>query len=206
MLWCYLYEAKVEMYTNHKSLKYVFTQPDLNLRQRWWIEFVTDYYVVIAYHTGKDLAVHALIQRLTDFAIEHEEKSLDRILGTLDLNVLTIDQKSLGLEAVDYVDLVAIIEHAQRGDELLNLMVHNIKTEYQFIGNGKIVMKAKVTVLDIWELIDEILKKTHESKLSIHLDRTKMLEMWKDTIIGRTWKSVNAKGIFFIKLTHKEKT
>lgn len=110
---------------------------------------MTDYYVVIAYHTGKDLAVHALIQRLTDFAIEHEEKSLDRILGTLDLNVLTIDQKSLGLEAVDYVDLVAIIEHAQRGDELLNLMVHNIKTEYQFIGNGKIVMKAKVTVLDI---------------------------------------------------------
>ena len=39
----YLYGAKVQILTDHKSLKYIFTQPELNLRQRRWIEFVADY-------------------------------------------------------------------------------------------------------------------------------------------------------------------
>ncbi|KAF8077051.1 hypothetical protein N665_1065s0001 [Sinapis alba] len=39
----YLYGAKVQILTDHKSLKYIFTQPELNLRQRRWMEFVADY-------------------------------------------------------------------------------------------------------------------------------------------------------------------
>ena len=39
----YLIGNKCEIYTDHKSLKYIFTQPDLNLRQRRWLELVKDY-------------------------------------------------------------------------------------------------------------------------------------------------------------------
>ncbi|KAF8051226.1 hypothetical protein N665_1775s0001 [Sinapis alba] len=46
----YLYGAKVQILTDHKSLKYIFTQPELNLRQRRWMEFVADYDLEIAYH------------------------------------------------------------------------------------------------------------------------------------------------------------
>ena len=42
-----------EIYTDHKSLKYIFTQPELNLRQRCWLELVKDYDVGIHYHPGK---------------------------------------------------------------------------------------------------------------------------------------------------------
>ncbi|KAF8087609.1 hypothetical protein N665_0575s0004 [Sinapis alba] len=49
----YLYGANVQVLTDHKSLKYIFTQPDLNLRERSWMEFVVDYDVDIAYHPGK---------------------------------------------------------------------------------------------------------------------------------------------------------
>ena len=42
-----------EIYTDHKSLKYIFTQPELNLRQRRWLELVKDYDVGIHYHPGK---------------------------------------------------------------------------------------------------------------------------------------------------------
>ncbi|KAF8051236.1 hypothetical protein N665_1769s0002 [Sinapis alba] len=49
----YLYEAKVQILTDYKSLKYIFTQPELNLRQRSWMEFAADYYLDIAYHLGK---------------------------------------------------------------------------------------------------------------------------------------------------------
>ena len=38
----HLYGARFEIFTNHKSLKYVFTQRDLNLRQRKWVEYMKD--------------------------------------------------------------------------------------------------------------------------------------------------------------------
>jgi hypothetical protein len=44
---------RCEVYSDHKSLKYIFTQPDLNLRQRRWLEFIKDYDLGINYHPGK---------------------------------------------------------------------------------------------------------------------------------------------------------
>jgi hypothetical protein len=35
--------TKCQVYTDHKSLKYIFTQKDLNLRQRHWLELIKDY-------------------------------------------------------------------------------------------------------------------------------------------------------------------
>jgi hypothetical protein len=40
-------------YTDHKSLKYIFTQADLNMRQRWWLELIKDYDLEVHYHPGK---------------------------------------------------------------------------------------------------------------------------------------------------------
>jgi hypothetical protein len=39
----YIIDKRCEVYSNHKSLKYIFTQPDLNLRQRRWLELIKDY-------------------------------------------------------------------------------------------------------------------------------------------------------------------
>ena len=41
------------MYTDHKSLKYIFTQSKLNMRQRRWLELINDYDLEIHYHPGK---------------------------------------------------------------------------------------------------------------------------------------------------------
>jgi hypothetical protein len=48
----YLIEHRCEIYTDHKSLKYNFTQSDLNLRQCRWLEMIKDYDVGINYHPG----------------------------------------------------------------------------------------------------------------------------------------------------------
>ena len=40
------------MYTDHKSLKYIFTQKELNLRQRRWLELIKDYDMKLHYHPG----------------------------------------------------------------------------------------------------------------------------------------------------------
>ena len=41
------------VYTDHKSLKYIFTQKELNLRQRRWLELIKDYDMKLHYHLGK---------------------------------------------------------------------------------------------------------------------------------------------------------
>lgn len=49
----YLLGNKWNIYTDHTSLKYIFTQKDLNLRQCRWLELIKDYDLEIQYHPGK---------------------------------------------------------------------------------------------------------------------------------------------------------
>jgi hypothetical protein len=48
-----LMSNRCNIFTNHKSLKYIFTQTDLNLRQRRWLELIKDYDLEVHYHPGK---------------------------------------------------------------------------------------------------------------------------------------------------------
>jgi hypothetical protein len=59
----YLIGNKCEIYTDHKSLKYIFTQSDLNLRQRRWLELIKDYNLEIHYHPGKANVVADALRR-----------------------------------------------------------------------------------------------------------------------------------------------
>ncbi|KAK1684539.1 hypothetical protein QYE76_045387 [Lolium multiflorum] len=49
----YLMDNRCEIYSDHKSLKYIFTQKELNMRQRRWVELIKDYDMEIHYHPGK---------------------------------------------------------------------------------------------------------------------------------------------------------
>ena len=52
------------MYSDHKSLKYIFTQRDLNMRQRRWMEFLEDYDFTLHYHPIKaNVVADALIRK-----------------------------------------------------------------------------------------------------------------------------------------------
>jgi hypothetical protein len=55
---------RCELYTYDKSLKYIFTQSNLNLRQRRWLELIKDYDLGINYHLGKaNVVANALSRR-----------------------------------------------------------------------------------------------------------------------------------------------
>ena len=59
----YLYGEKCIIYTDHKSLKYLLTPKELNLRQRRWLELFKDYDCIIDHHLGKENVVADALSR-----------------------------------------------------------------------------------------------------------------------------------------------
>jgi hypothetical protein len=55
--------AHCNIYTDHKSLKYIFTQADLNMRQRRWLELIKDYDLEVRYHPSKANVVADALSR-----------------------------------------------------------------------------------------------------------------------------------------------
>jgi hypothetical protein len=59
----YLIGNVVHIYTDDKSLKYIFTQQDLNKRQQRWLELIKDYDMEVHYHPGKANIVAEALSR-----------------------------------------------------------------------------------------------------------------------------------------------
>lgn len=59
----YLMGTRCNIFTDHKSLKYIFTQADLNMRQRRWLELIKDYDLEVHYHPGKANVVADALSR-----------------------------------------------------------------------------------------------------------------------------------------------
>ena len=67
----YLYGVTCEIFTDHKSLKYIFQQRDLNLRQRRWLELLNNYDCDILYHPGKANVVADALSRKSSSSLAH---------------------------------------------------------------------------------------------------------------------------------------
>ena len=59
-----LYGEQFEVFSDHKSLEYIFTQRDLNMRQHKWMEVLEDYDFTLHYHPSKaNVVANALSQK-----------------------------------------------------------------------------------------------------------------------------------------------
>jgi hypothetical protein len=91
----YLLGNAVYIYTDHKSLKYIFTQPDLNMRQRRWLKTIKDYELEVHYHPGKANVVADVLSHkahciyLPAIRLTGEESST-RVLPNLSLFNITL--------------------------------------------------------------------------------------------------------------------
>ena len=77
----YLYGEKCQIFTDHKSLQYLFTHRDLNLRQRRWIELLKDYDRSIEYYPDHAIVVANALTR----------KTSARLHANYDCHVLLLD-------------------------------------------------------------------------------------------------------------------
>ena len=113
----YLYGEKCRIFTYHKSLKYLLTQKELNLRQRRWLELFKDYDCIVDYHLGKANVVAYTLSRKKIFVL-----SLKHCIWRFTSDGALSTQ----LKAMPYLKQMMI--NAQKNDVKLQQMV-------QLVGN-----------------------------------------------------------------------
>jgi hypothetical protein len=87
----YLLSNVCHIYTDHKSLKYIFTQPELNMRQRRWLGLIKDYNLQVHYHPGKvNVIVDALSRKSHCNFLVEEDFYLSYLLHPAMLHNITI--------------------------------------------------------------------------------------------------------------------
>ncbi|KAK5785564.1 hypothetical protein PVK06_040160 [Gossypium arboreum] len=163
----YLFSEKCHVFSDHKSLKYLMTQRDLNLQQRRWLELLKDYELVIDYHPGKANVVADSLSWKSLFAL----RALNVHLSVLPDNVLVAELKAKPL-------LIHQIREAQKVDDELVARraecIPNVESEFQIDDDDCLRYRNRLCVPRNSELISMILNEAHCSRMSIHPGSTKM--------------------------------
>ena len=177
----YLYGVPCRIFTDHKSLQYLFTQKELNMRQRRWVELIKDYECTIEYHPGKANVVADALSMKSTSSISHlKAVYLPRLVELRSLGV-RLDLTDTGaLLATFHVRLVLIdrIRELQTQDPTMI----KLKREAEFgqlkgfsvRADGTMMMGHRLCVSDVGELKKEIMEEAHSSAYAMHPGSTKM--------------------------------
>jgi hypothetical protein len=164
----------VHIYTDHKSLRYIFTQPDLNMRQTRWLELIKDYELEVHYHPGKANVVADALSRkghcnYLTAACSTGEESSTRVLSDLSLFNITLTPTLRGEIIV-----------AQKNDAGMAHLKRRIQQDdpkvacFREDAEGTLWFNDRLVVPKKEALKKKILDEAHASRYSIHPGSIKM--------------------------------
>jgi hypothetical protein len=178
----HLMGAKSNIYTDHKSLKYIFTQADLNMRQRRWLELIKDYDLEVHYHPGKaNVVADALSRKAHCHCLSLEIFHETLCCHIINLNLEIIPQGSLNLISIESTlqDRIIMSQLHDDGIKIIKQKLSQEEAKYRcFHTNhqGILWFNNRIVVPKNHQLRKQILDEAHLSKFSIHPGSTKMYQ------------------------------
>ncbi|WVZ70428.1 hypothetical protein U9M48_019099 [Paspalum notatum var. saurae] len=205
----YLLGNTCHIYTDHKSLKYIFTQPELNMRQRRWLELIKDYDLEVHYHPGKaNVVANALSRKAHCNFIEARPtvRVLCCEIGEIEIpSVLEAELYNLVLEPTIKDQIIA----AQKQDKVMAHIRDEIndkkKACFKLDEEGVLWFKNHLVVPKDMELRKKILDEAHTSMFTLHpVDHLKPAGMLQPlAVLAWKWEDIHMDFIVGLPRTQK---
>jgi hypothetical protein len=176
----YLLGNTCHIYTDHKSLKYIFIQAELNMRQRRWLELIKDYDLEVHYHPGKANVVADALNRKEHLYYLSASPLETTICQEMERLNLSMFQPALLANLQLESTLIDQIVEAQKTDagitHIKEHMAMDPTTCFHMDNKGILWFKNRLVVPKVPELRQQILDESHTSRYSIHPRSSKMYQ------------------------------
>ncbi|GJT89845.1 putative reverse transcriptase domain-containing protein [Tanacetum coccineum] len=168
----YLYEMKCVVFTDHKRIQYILNQKDLNMRQRIWIELLSDYDCEIRYHPGKANVVADALSRKERIKPLRVRALMMTVHNDLPKQILKAQKEAMKKKNAKAENLGRLI-----------------KQIFEFRPDGTRCFGNRVWLPRFGGLRDLIMHESHKSKYSIHPGSDKM---YQDLKLLYWWPNMKA--------------
>ncbi|KAJ3679415.1 hypothetical protein LUZ60_017426 [Juncus effusus] len=191
----YLYGERCNIFTDNKSLKYIFSQKELNLRQRRWLELMKDYDISVEYHPGKVYVVADALSTkryaTMSTCIVYDSQIL-KDLGKMDIELVLPGDEAVVVSLVIRPSLLDEIREAQDNDpgfvKIKEMMIEGTYREFRCDSEGVLRVGNRLCVPNIPDIKKAILVEAHSSRYSVHPGETKMYRDLKKSFWWRRMK------------------
>ncbi|GKC21850.1 putative reverse transcriptase domain-containing protein [Tanacetum coccineum] len=154
----YLYGTKCVVFTDHKSLQHILDQKELNMRQRRWLELLSDYDCEIRYHPGKANVVADALSR--------KERSKPLRVRALVMTIgLNLPKQILSAQS-----------EARKEENFINEDLHGMINKLEPRADGTLCLNNRSWIPCFGDLRALIMHESHKSKYSIHPGSDKMYQ------------------------------
>ncbi|XXG62704.1 hypothetical protein AAC387_Pa05g1019 [Persea americana] len=166
----------------YRSLQYLFSQKELNMRQRRWMEYIKDYDFPIKYHSGKvnvvadalsrksvvmaSLRGVSVLYQFEELGVEVHPLRQGVMLASMIVSEPTFIQKIKDSQLQD-PDLAKIVEHISERPDLR-------------VVDGVLYFRDRLCVPNLEDLKNEIMTEAHNTRYSMHPGSTKMYQNLKN--------------------------
>nr|GEY88022.1 putative reverse transcriptase domain-containing protein [Tanacetum cinerariifolium] len=151
-------QLKCVVFTDHKSLQHILDQKELNMRQRYWLELLSDYDCEIRYHSGKANVVADALSRKE----RNKPLRVRALVMTIGLNlpkqILNAQSKS------------------RKEENFINEDLHGMINKLEPRADGTLCLNNRSWISRIGDLRALIMHESHKSKYSIHPGSDKMYQ------------------------------
>ncbi|GJT79470.1 putative reverse transcriptase domain-containing protein [Tanacetum coccineum] len=161
-----------QVFTNHKSLQHILDHKELSMRQRRWLELLSDYDCEIRYHPRKiNLVADTLIRKKRIKPLR-----VRALVMTIDLNLLS--------------QILKAQVEAMKEDNVEEENFHGMDKEFKTRLDGTLCIRNRSWLPCFGDLRDLIMLESHKSKYSIHPGSDKMyydmkqLYWWPNMKVG----------------------